>query len=345
MIAIDGTSGEGGGQILRTSLALSVVTGKPFRISSIRGRRERPGLRRQHLTAVLAAARVGAAHVQGAELGSRELRFEPSTICPGEHRFAVGTAGSAGLVLQTVLPALLVASTPSRLVLEGGTHNPGAPPFDFLARVYLPLIGRLGPALTTRLERTGFYPAGGGRFTVEVEPAPRLEPLHLSERGCVLARRARVLSARLPAHVARREQDTVARVTGWDRGMVTIDEVHDSAGPGNAVMLEVESEHVTELFSAFGARGVPAEAVATMAAEQALAYLASGVPVGPQLADQLLLPLALAGGGSFVSVAPTLHATTNADVIARFLDVRVSFTELAPSRWRVEIDSRSAAGR
>ena len=339
MIVIDGTTGEGGGQILRTALALSVVTGKPFQISKIRGRRERPGLRRQHLTAVMAAARVGAAHVQGAELGSRELHFEPSTICPGEHRFAVGTAGSAGLVLQTVLPALLVASAPSRLLLEGGTHNPGAPPFDFLARVYLPLVGRMGPLVTARLERPGFYPAGGGRFVVEVEPVAHLAPLHLAERGRLLARRARVLSARLPAHVARREQETVARLTGWDRSLVEVEEVHDSAGPGNAVMLEVTSEHVTELFTAFGARGVPAEAVATAAAEQALAYLDSGVPVGPQLADQLLLPLAIAGGGSFVTVAPTLHATTNADVISRFLDVRVSFTELAPSRWRVKVAS------
>ena len=166
MLTIDGSVGEGGGQILRTALALALVTGTPFRIHAIRARRRKPGLLRQHLTAVNAAATVGGASTDGASLGSRELTFRPGRITPGEYRFAVGTAGSTGLVLQTVLPPLLLASGPSTVTVEGGTHNPGAPPFDFLARVFLPLLRRMGAHVEARLDRPGFYPAGGGQCTV-----------------------------------------------------------------------------------------------------------------------------------------------------------------------------------
>src|SRR5262245_8861795 len=165
MLIIDGSFGEGGGQILRTALGLSLVTGVPFRIEKIRAGRQKPGLMRQHLTAVNAAAQVGQAEVIGASVGSQELTFTPGKISPGDYTFAVGTAGSATLVLQTVLPALLTAAQPSFLTLEGGTHNPHAPPFDFLARAFLPLIGRMGPSVTATLIRPGFYPAGGGQFT------------------------------------------------------------------------------------------------------------------------------------------------------------------------------------
>src|SRR5688572_16449750 len=183
LITIDGSMGEGGGQVLRTSLALSLVTGKPFRIEKIRAGREKPGLLRQHLTAVNAAAAVGGAHVEGAALGSRELDFRPGPAKPGEYRFAVGTAGSATLVLQAVLPALLTARGASTLVLEGGTHNPFAPPFDFLDKAFLPLLRRMGARVEVALERPGFYPAGGGRFQVRVEPVERLERLDLPSRG------------------------------------------------------------------------------------------------------------------------------------------------------------------
>jgi len=188
MIVIDGAQGEGGGQILRSALALSLVTGKPFRIRNIRARRKKPGLMRQHLTAVNAAVEVGAARVAGNAIGSTELTFEPAALCSGSYRFAVGTAGSCTLVLQTVLPALILADGPSELLLEGGTHNPAAPPFDFLAGAFLPLLSRMGPRVAAALERPGFYPAGGGRMRVRVTPAKRLLPLHLTERGAIVAR-------------------------------------------------------------------------------------------------------------------------------------------------------------
>ncbi len=153
MIIIDGSEGEGGGQVVRNALALSLVTGQPFQITNIRGKREKPGLMRQHLTAVEAACQIGDAECEGAAVGSSDIAFRPGTVRPGDYHFAVGTAGSTGLVLQTVLMPLLLAETPSRLVLEGGTHNMMAPPFEFIERVFLPVINRMGPRVEARLIR------------------------------------------------------------------------------------------------------------------------------------------------------------------------------------------------
>src|SRR5512141_1809539 len=201
MITIDGSKGEGGGQILRTSLALSLVTGQPFRMERVRARRQKPGLLKQHLTAVEAAKTVGCAEVEGAALSSQTFEFRAGPVTPGNYRFAVGTAGSATLVLQTVLPALLAASGHSTLTLEGGTHNPMAPPFDFLAKCFIPLVHRMGPSVELDLQRHGFYPAGGGRFHARIEPVKKLSRLELLERGSIRARQARVLVSKLPEHV------------------------------------------------------------------------------------------------------------------------------------------------
>jgi RNA 3'-terminal phosphate cyclase (ATP) len=215
MIQIDGSLGEGGGQVLRTALALALVTGQPFRLEKIRAGRAKPGLLRQHLTAVQAAARIGAARVEGAVLGSTSLVFEPGAIRPGNYHFDIGTAGSTTLVLQTILPPLLAAGGPSRLTLVGGTHNGLAPPFDFLARTFLPLLNRLGPAVAATLERPGFFPAGGGRLTAEIQPAPRLSPLCLGERGALRQQWARVLIAGLPPAIAERECQVLRQKLGW----------------------------------------------------------------------------------------------------------------------------------
>lgn len=322
-LVIDGSQGEGGGQVLRTSLALSVATGRPVRIERIRAARERPGLLRQHLTAVEAAAAISGAEVEGAHLGSTAIEFAPKGISPGTYRFAVGSAGSTGLVLQTVLPPLLTAARPSHLTLEGGTHNPAAPPFDFLATTFLPLVARMGPRLDATLERYGFFPAGGGRFTVRIEPAQRLARLDLRERGEVEGGRARVLLANLPAHVGDREAAVLRRDLGWPTAVERLDGV---VGPGNVVLVEVPAGTVTEVFSAFGQRGVRAEAVAESVVARTKAWLAAGVPVGEHLADQLLLPMALAGSGSFRTTSLSLHATTNIAVIRHFLDRAIRTT-------------------
>src|SRR5690242_20478497 len=217
MIIIDGSYGEGGGQILRTSLALSLITGSPLRIEKIRAGRRNPGLLRQHLTSVQAAAKIGQAETAGANLGSTQLTFTPKTITPGEYHFAIGTAGSTTLVLQTVLPALMIANAPTTLVLEGGTHNPFAPPFDFLEKAFLPLLKRMGVRVDAELVNYGFYPAGGGKLVFKIHPvaSPKqpsgLARLDLNERGEVRERRARVVLCHLPRNIAERELNIVQK--------------------------------------------------------------------------------------------------------------------------------------
>lgn len=349
MLTIDGSEGEGGGQILRTALALALVTRTPVRVVHIRRRRSKPGLLRQHLAAVRAAAQVGAAEVSGAELLSTEVILRPTGIVAGAHHFPIGSAGSTTLVLQTVLPALLLADAPSTLVLEGGTHNPLAPPFPHVERAYLPLVGRMmappgGPAagaerpgVKATLERAGFYPAGGGRIVVEVTPAAALAPLDLLDRGAVKRVSGVATIANLPASIAMREVETLRAVLGGDEGAFRPEVLKDVAGPGNVVAVTVESEHVTEVHTAFGERGVRAEVVAEAAANEAKAYLAAGVPVGEHLADQLLLPMALAGRGSFRTVTPSSHTTTQAELLRRILGVKIRVEQEREGVFRVEV--------
>jgi RNA 3'-terminal phosphate cyclase (ATP) len=343
-ITIDGSTGEGGGQILRSSLALSLVTGKPFRIENIRAGRKKPGLLRQHLTAVQAAAAVSGARVAGGDLGSRNLSFEPSQVQGGDYRLAVGTAGSATLVFQTILPALLTARTPSSITLEGGTHNPFAPPFDFLARTFLPLIRRMGASVDVRLETHGFYPAGGGRFTVEIKPCASLGHVALSGRGPTRVH-AKVLIASLPENIAKRELGIVRERLGLDRSMSRIESIDSSIGPGNVLMIVIESDTCVEVVTGFGIKGVSAEKVASAACEEAEKYLRSDVPVGVHLADQLLIPMALAGGGAFRTLEPSAHTVTNADVIRQFLDVPIGIEQESEHAYRVTVGERTQGDR
>jgi RNA 3'-terminal phosphate cyclase (ATP) len=343
MIELDGSQGEGGGQILRSALALSLVTGTPFRIENIRAGRPRPGLMRQHLTAVEAAAAVGGAQTSGAAVGSRSLTFEPAAVRAGDYAFSVGTAGSATLVLQTVLPALLTADRPSSLVLEGGTHNPSSPPFDFLAKAFLPLVGRMGARVAATLERPGFYPAGGGRFRVTVAPTKALAPLVLEQRGTIQARRVRAIVANLPHAIGERELNRFAARTQWESSAFSLEAVLNSVGPGNALVAEVESDNVTEVFTGFGEKQVRAETVANACADEVLAYLATDAPVGPHLADQLVLLLALAGRGWFRTMPPTNHTRTQLDVIDRFLGPVISCSEETSGTWRIVATRKGGA--
>lgn len=340
MIRIDGSSGEGGGQILRSSLSLSLATGKAFCIENIRSKRERPGLLRQHLTAVLAAAEIGGAQVEGANLGSQSLTFEPGTVKSGNHRFVIGTAGSGTLVLQTILPALMTTTGVSSITIEGGTHNLQAPPFDFLERCFLPAIGKLGPRVALKLERYGFYPAGGGSFSATIEPSTLLSPVQLIDRGDIVHRKAIAIVANLPRRIAEREIDTVAKLLNWDAGQLEIIETKKSVGPGNIVLIEIgTSAGVKEVFCGFGRLGTAAESVATEAAKEARRYLASNAVAGEHLSDQLLLPFALAGGGAFTAVRLNRHARTNMEVISSFLSVGFKTSE-EPGRTRVEVTER-----
>ena len=279
MVTIDGSFGEGGGQILRSSLALSLVSGKPFSIHSVRAGRKRPGIMRQHFTAVNAAAEIGRAAVEGNRIGSQAFTFEPEKIEPGNYHFAIGSAGSCTLVVQTILPALIIADGPSEITLEGGTHNPFAPPFDFLAKAFLPAMDRMGPRVEAVLEKPGFYPAGGGRFKVSIKPAD-LHRLDLLERGKIIRKTARACVANLPVSIAERELRVVHEKLEWDRKLLEAVEVENSQGPGNILIIEVESENVTEVFTGFGEKGIPAEKVAKRAVKSVREYLALDVPVG-----------------------------------------------------------------
>jgi RNA 3'-terminal phosphate cyclase (ATP) len=336
VIRIDGSEGEGGGQVLRTALALSALTGQPFEIANIRARRKKPGLMRQHLTAVQAASRVCSAQVQGDAVGSQALRFEPGPVQAGVYDFAIGTAGSVTLVLQTVLPPLLAAEGVSRVTVEGGTHNPLAPPFDFLERSFLRLLGRMGARVTARLERWGFYPAGGGRVQVDIEPAGRLLPLELLERGEIRQRAARAVVASLSRSIAERELACVREGLNFEPSWLEVQEVRPSRGPGNLISVELAMDSHHEVFTAFGERGVPAAAVGGDVVRQTREYLASGQPVGHHLADQLLVPLAMAGGGAYRTGPPSRHTLTNVDVVRRFLPGKIECREFAPRAWVVE---------
>lgn len=340
MIEIDGANGEGGGQVLRSALALSLVTGTPFRIVNIRAGRKRPGLMRQHLTAVQAAATVGQAHVKGADIGARDLTFEPGPVRSGDFRFSVGTAGSATLVFQTIFPALALSKGYSTVTVEGGTHNPMAPPFDFLARAFLPLVARMGPRCTATLEQPGFYPAGGGRFAVAIEGAPAFGRLELVERGELRARKATAVVALLSRTIAERELKAVRERLGWDESTCHVESVAKAVGPGNVVCVELESDNVTELFTGFGERGVSAEQVGARVAGEAAVYLAAGVPVGSHLADQLLLPMALGGGGRFRTTKPTGHTRTHVELLRTFLGQEIKASEVGEDAWEIEVPAR-----
>lgn len=337
MIIIDGSAGEGGGQVLRTALSLSMVTAQPFRIDNIRAGRDKPGLMRQHLTAVQAAVRISGGHVQGAALGSDSLTFTPGCVQAGDYHFAIGTAGSTGLVLQTVLPALMRADGPSNLLLEGGTHNPHTPCFDFLAEAFLPLINRMGPAVRAHLDRPGFYPAGGGRMRVEIAPCPTLRPLDLADRGPLLATQAVARVASLDPVIAQKELSVTREVLGWAEGDCRMEELDPAWGPGNVLLLSARYEQVTEMVAGFGERQVPAASLALNAARRIRGMMESGAAIGPYLADQLLLPLALAGGGRFTTVRPSRHTLTNIGTIAQFLSVPITIEQMEDGRHLVTV--------
>lgn len=343
-ILIDGSFGEGGGQIVRSSAALAIITQRELTLTNVRHRRKPTGLKRQHMTALRAAAEIGGGQLTGAIPGSTTFTFKPGKVQPGPYHFAVGTAGSATLVLQTVLPALLLADGPSTVTVEGGTHNPWAPPFEFLQNVYAPLINRMGARLSLQLEWHGFYPTGGGRIVAEITPTPLLRGFDLLERGKIERQRVTAVLAGLQEHIGQREIKTAFRHLDWKerRRHPLVDWQIDSveaSSPGNVLFIEVASEHVTELVTAFGKQGIRAEAVAKTAAGEMQTYLAANVPVGEHLADQLLLPLGLSAwqasdvaaeeagshrfGGSFRTLKASDHTTTHIDILQRFLGIDV----------------------
>ena len=340
-LEIDGSQGEGGGQILRTALSLAIITGQAIKIINIRAKRKTPGLMRQHLTAVNAAASISGAEVNGAQVGSTDLRFNPGNVQGGDYNFNIGTAGSCTLVLQTVLPALLMAAQDSRLVITGGTHNTMSPPFHFLQRAFIPLLKQMGVEVELQLNRFGFYPAGGGEITATIKAKNRLVPLHLESRGERVKAYAESYFAALPTHIAERELAVVKQKLPWSDGQLLLREINRNQGPGNVLLITLEHEHVTEVFTGFAERGVAAEVVAKGAVSAAQKYMASNATVSSYLADQLLLPMALAGGGSFTATEWSQHAATNAEIIKKFLPIDIKTQKSGNGDIAVRLNSHN----
>ena len=371
MLTIDGSYGEGGGQVLRTSLALSAITTEPVRIENIRAGRRKPGLRPQHLTAVRAAAKVCNAQVAGAKLNSRSLAFAPrSAPMAGNYTFDVahvakgGSAGSVSLVLQTILLPLALAPGTSQVILRGGTHVAWSPPYDYLKRVYLPTMVRIGIKAKFQIQKWGWYPQGGGVVKATIQGSvgigqqkengtpsggeviaraeEELSGLHLVERGEVFRVRGVSASSNLPKHIRTRQEHAVLQILRSNGVNARLD-VADapSQGMGTVVFLWSEAENALAGFTSLGERGKPAEQVAEEASVELLDYLAGDAALDPYLADQLVLPLALTGASSECTTQTvTQHLLTNAWVVDQFLPGRVSVEGRLSEPGVLQIKSR-----
>jgi RNA 3'-terminal phosphate cyclase (ATP) len=321
LIPIDGSDGEGGGQILRAALSLSAATGQGFQMTQIRARRTTPGLRPQHLAAVRAAAMACGAKVGGAFEGSPDLRFEPGPLEAGDFRFEIATAGACSLVLETVLPPLAIAGPESRVSITGGTHVPMSPSFEYLSRHWTAAVGELGLACAFTLEKAGFYPPGGGEVAARVSHWKRPAALRLEERGELVRVRGVSGESRLKGDVARRQRDA-AHERLWEARRLEAEwEVKSvkAASPGSFLMLEAIYERGRGAFGFLGERGVRAEQLGDRAARRLLRFLDEPGAVDPHLADQLVVPLALSGGGGLVTTPEvTQHLETVVGVVSLF---------------------------
>ncbi len=344
-VEIDGSFGEGGGQILRTALSLSCITGTPVRIRNIRAGRAAPGLKPQHLLSAGAAARISGGLLKGAEPGSMTIEFSPGPVRPGEYAFDVSekkaSAGSTGLVFQTIAPPLFLASGPSSLVIRGGTHVEWSPPADYIKEVFLPVVKTMGVAAEFSNSLRGYYPMGGGQVEAAIRPASLpLKPLSLTERGVL--KRVSLLSAvsNLPRAIAERQLARAGARLGA-KGLPALEgsavEV-PSPGKGTYVFILAEFEKVRAGFSALGARGKRAEDVADQAAEGLIEYLGRSGALDAHLSDQVLLFMALAQGTSEVTVSEvTNHLVTNIHVIERLLPVSFNLRGTRGKEGRISV--------
>lgn len=325
MIKIDGAQGEGGGQILRTALSLSLITGKAFTLTNIRAGRKKPGLMRQHLVCVQSAQHISNAKVEGATLGSQELIFQPQHVQAGEYHFQIGSAGSTTLVLQTILPALLLQNESSQISIQGGTHNPLAPSADFISMCFLPTLQKIGIEVDFQLENVGFMPIGAGQIRASIHPWLNRKALNLCERGDVQRIESFAGCLNLDkTDINQRELDTLSK-------KLNIDQAHQmhmhGVSQGNALAVLVKFADHQQLFTALGTINRSAERVANGLASEVRQYLGTGAMVDEYLADQLLLPLALGAGGSFTASHISEHTRTQAKMIQRFMDCDIQLLE------------------
>ncbi len=333
-ITIDGSMGEGGGQVLRAALALSMASGRPFHMVNIRANRPKPGLKRQHLTCVKAAQALCGADVKGDALNSQELVFRPGAVRPGEYAFNVGTGGSVTLVLQALVPALLLGSTPSRLTVTGGTHVPYAPPFEFMRDTLFPRLEALGPRLAARMNSVGYMDIGGGSVTVDIHPATKSIPFNQQDAEPFKGAEAAIYGHNLPDGIIQREIDVLLSDPYASLGLTaktirredSATSPHPVEGTGNMVLITVRHGRYATVLGECGWRGRTAEVVARQACKRALRFARAHVPVEEHLVDQLLVPLAIAGGGSFAAESITPHTQTCLAVIEQFTNMKADLT-------------------
>jgi RNA 3'-terminal phosphate cyclase (ATP) len=345
MVEIDGSYGEGGGQILRSALAFSAILKRPLVVHHIRARRKNPGLRPQHLKGVEALAQITEAEVQGAHIGSEAVTFIPKGIIPGDYRFEVGngkrSAGSATLLLQTLLPPLCFSREPSQLTLVGGTHVPWSPSFHYLSEVLFPTLYSMGISVEASIDRWGWYPQGGGIIRAEIRPSPSFRPISLLDRGLLKKIRGLSATSNLPRHVAERQKDyalrRIEREMKMDAEIAVLDHASGS-GPGSFFFLVAESEKAIAGFSSLGERGKPAEEVAKEALDSLRDYTKSDGCIDPHLSDQLVPFIVLAKGSSaFTTTRITEHLLTNLWVMQHFFDVRISRLGERGENGKVEV--------
>ncbi|MBX2847650.1 MAG: RNA 3'-terminal phosphate cyclase [Acidiferrobacterales bacterium] len=340
-LRIDGAQGEGGGQVLRAALTLSILTKRPIEIVNIRANRKKTGLLRQHLTSVLAAKAICGATIDGVELGSERIRFSPGKIMPGEYHFSIGTAGSTVLVCQTILPVLALAEEESRVTFEGGTHNGMSPSLCFLENSYLPVLKQMGISCQVDKTKLGFYPAGGGEWQIRIKPVSELTNVNLLDAGSVFAETPRncqlkALVSQLPASIGEREVKTARDILNWNDSAGSVTEV-ETPGPGNSFQLQIAADSHTSLFEVVGELGTSAERVAKRCAGRVKKFVKSQAAVEEHLADQLLLPMTLLGKGCFTTTKPSLHTMTNIDVIKQFVDIDIKVKQQNDMLWKIAV--------
>ena len=353
MIRLDGSHGEGGGQILRSALGLSAITGRPVRIDNVRAKRRKPGLAPQHLTTVLAIAEICDAEVTGAELRSTAIEFHPRrSVQPGQYNFDVasvikgGSAGSAPLIMQALTVPLALSGGPSQITIHGGTHVSWSPSYDYLCDVWLPMLRQIGISAALTLRRCGWYPVGGGQIDCSITGSTRpLEALRLQEPGSLTRVTGRAIVSKLPGHIAHRmvsQASDMLSDAGIDSEILAED--LDAPSPGTGIFLTALFEHVRGGFAGLGERGKPAEAVATEAVEALLAHVQSGAAIEDHLADQLILPLSIAGNISDYTVRrPTSHLKTHAWLVEAFSLATVTIDDRTDGTARVRIDPSHTA--
>lgn len=339
-IQIDGAQGEGGGQVLRTSLTLALLTQRPVEVINIRANRKKPGLLRQHLTCVRAAQTICDGQVEGDELGSSRVLFIPGKTMSGEYHFSISTAGSTSLVCQTILLPLAFAGAESKVTFEGGTHNGLAPSVTFLQWSFLPVLKQMGLSTEVRLDKYGFNPAGGGKWELGITPVKQLIPFECSNEDdpTDIAKHLSVMAivSELPESIAERELKTVSKVLdiGELRQKLV---VVKSAGPGNTLIVRFDHQTHSSVFERVGEFGVSAERVAKRTVGNLKKLLRAGVSVEEHLADQLLLPMILAGKGCFTTTEPSLHTLTNIDVIKQFTGIEIGVRQLDDCKWELAL--------